>query len=347
MQRYLVLDDERNYPELIDILHAERVVIRDVALSRGSLFHRTMVRALRQITNSIRLFSLVFSGSEGVLIICQSSHYAALIAGKIGRLFRRDVSIYLFNFFVNPATRRSLVRPIVRSLLRQRVGIYVNAPNEVVYYRSLNPSIDVHYYPFCLGKVEGVDPSSVPQVNTVFSGGHTNRDYESLFQAAGRMPDIKFLVACSAATVLPLRIPQNVSLVLDTPPAEFHRLMASARAVVVPLASDIGSSGQMVALAAMQFGKVVVYADYPSLSQYFEDGVTGIRYTPLDVDSLTQAISTAYETGGPTSAMGSRARAAAEEKYSWDAYERELINHVNSFSRDVSSRGRSTPSENG
>ena len=331
MRKYLIVNDERNYPELVGEFNAQRLIIGDTDLSRGSFYRRSFLRGFRQVANCVRLVPYVFSGNDGAVFICQSSHYAALIAAKIGRFFRQNVAVYLFNFFIHPATRNGRLRGIVRWLLNQRVGIYVNAPNEVSYYRSLNPSIDVQYYPFCLGKVEGLDSESIAQETFIFSGGHTNRDYRSLFFAAEKLPTIRFLIACSAATKLPSAIPSNVNIVLDTPPLEFHRLMISAWAVVVPLASDIGSSGQMVALAAMQFGKVVVYADYPSLNQYFEDGVTGIRYSPDDTTSLVNAILKAHLSGGPSSAMGARAKEVSRKKYSWEAYESALIKHVKVF----------------
>ncbi len=331
MRKYFIVNDERNYPELVGEFDAERLIIGDIELSRGSFYRRSFLRGFRQVVNCVRLFPYVFARNDGSVFICQSSHYAALIAGKIGRLFRQNVAVYLFNFFVHPATRKGRLRGVVRWLLDQRVGIYVNAPNEVSYYRSLNPSIDVQYYPFCLGKVEGLDSESIAQETFIFSGGHTNRDYTSLLIAAEKLPSIRFLVACSEATVLPSTIPSNVAIVRDTPPMEFHRLMKSAWAVVVPLASDIGSSGQMVALAAMQFGKVVVYADYPSLSQYFEDGVTGIRYSPADIDGLVDAIRKAQSSGGPSSKIGARAKQLVEERYSWDAYEHALITNVKTF----------------
>ncbi len=331
MRKYLVVNDERNYPELLEVFGAQRLLIRDTELSRGRFHQRAVVRVIRQVVTCSRFFPVIFSGSDPCVFICQSWHYSALIAAKIARFLGKKVYVYLFNFFVNPATRRGPLHWLYRSLLDRHVGVYVNSPDEVAYYNALNPSIAVSYYPFCLGKIEGVDPDASPASDRVFSGGHTNRDYDLLLEAAEELPRTRFLLACSVATILPPRIPFNVSIVKDTPPEEFHRMMATSRMVVVPLASDLGSSGQMVALAAMQFGKIVVYADYPCLSQYFEDDVTGIRYAPGDRSSLIRAITKALECSRSSSPIGSRARQVVQERYSWDAYERKLIENAGEF----------------
>jgi len=335
MRKYLVVNDERNYPELLEIFGAKRLLIRDTELSRGRFHQRAVIRVFRQVASGARFFPVIFSGSDPCIFICQSWHYSALIAATIARLLGKKVYVYLFNFFVNPATRSGPVHWLYRSLLERHVGIYVNSPDEVDYYLSLNPFIAVSYYPFCLGTIQGVDPEAIPTTDLVFSGGHTNRDYDLLLAAAAELPGTRFLLACSVATVLPSTIPSNVSIVRDSPPEEFHRLMATSRVVVVPLALDLGSSGQMVALAAMQFGKVVVYADFPCLSQYFEDHVTGIRYTPGDAKNLCRAITEALERSGPSSPIGSRAREVVRERYSWDAYERNLIKNAREFMQRI------------
>ena len=106
-----------------------------------------------------------------------------------------------------------------------------------------------------------------------FAGGDSLRDYD-LLEAAAEGLDVRVVVAtrqwspapASAGTV------QAVSVGHD----EFMHLMATSRAVVVPLRRSTRSAGQQTYLNAMALGKVVIVNDAPGVRDYVADGVTGV-----------------------------------------------------------------------
>ena len=121
------------------------------------------------------------------------------------------------------------------------------------------------------------------------------------------------MLACAAANRLPAEVPSNVRIIRDSPKTHFHRLMAAARLVVLPLRDDMGSLGQMVALAAMQTAKCVIYTGIPVVGQYSSDGLTGQACPIGDVDRIVELIARWYENGPGAERIGSAAARTAED----------------------------------
>jgi glycosyltransferase involved in cell wall biosynthesis len=328
---FLVVNEPSYFHYMLALLHAERITIPDKPPRRNAFVPNAIIRALRQVRHSWLFFQTALRSPEPTAFICQTAHYSALIGCRLARLFGRKCKVYLFNFFVNAATVNRPLQTALRILFAQEIGMNVNAANEVEYFRMICPRATIDYYPYCLGRIEGIDPDSIRQEPVIFSGGHTNRDYGIFLNAARQLKDHRFIVACSAASRLEEPIPDNVLVYRDLPWIEFHRHMARSRVVVVPLAADIGSSGQMVALAAMQFGKVVVYSDFPSLNQYFTDGVTGLAFPPRNAETLAHTIERGMELGKHPSTMGALARVEADTTFSRDRYESRLNSHIAEF----------------
>lgn len=91
-----------------------------------------------------------------------------------------------------------------------------------------------------------------------FSGGASNRDYSQIKQLAELMPDAHFSVASRPAIHHVFKpCPPNVKLHFDLYGDAFEDLVLRAKAVIIPLADPMVTSGQMVVLAAMQAGKTV------------------------------------------------------------------------------------------
>jgi glycosyltransferase involved in cell wall biosynthesis len=239
--------------------------------------------------------------------------------------------VYLFNFYLHDMGTKRTVKRVLSLLLGAHVAIMTQSPNEASYYLSLCRLVDSDYYPFCMGEIGAASIENVTLGNAIFSGGYTNRDYDLLLDVARRTPGIPYIVACSRANKL-VNPPPNVLVVLDTEPAEFHRLMASSRMVVIPLDKDVGSSGQMVTIAAMQLGKTVVYSDYPVVAQFFDGGAPlGLSCTPGDADIMTETILSWYDRTDDLHAMGVCARAHALEHFLPAAFEEHLCQHVSRF----------------
>ena len=109
----------------------------------------------------------------------------------------------------------------------------------------------------------------------VFSGGNSERDYQTLFTAVDGL-DIPVIVSVTKPAITRgLTVPANVMLISAPEPA-FERLMSGSRIVVVCLKADIiRGSGEATILNAMWHSRPVVIADNISASDYIIDGVDG------------------------------------------------------------------------
>jgi len=123
----------------------------------------------------------------------------------------------------------------------------------------------------------------------IFSGGTSHRDYPLLFDAARRLPEIAFVIACTRNDVKGLEVPANVTVNHDCFGRDFERLIAESRAVTLPLRPGPLSSGHLVLFKAMQAAKPLVLPDERVVKDVV--GLAGvIFYKPSDADSLAAAI---------------------------------------------------------
>lgn len=255
-----------------------------------------------------RILGVVLRQPQGVTLVCSTAHYAALMAHRLGPLFGKRTRVYLFNFYVHGLGRTTLVRIALRALLSGSVGICVYSPNEVDYFAGLRRDLHIDHLRYGGQFIAGVRDEDVHVGDYVFSGGYTNRDYETYVGAARRCPGTRFVLVCTSANRLPRSLPANLRVLRDVDAVRFHSLLAGSRCVVLALKEDVGSSGQMVALAAQQFGKLTLYTDYGCVSQYFVDGETGVALRPRDVDDLCHKLAAYAGDASLAARIGAAAR---------------------------------------
>lgn len=91
-----------------------------------------------------------------------------------------------------------------------------------------------------------------------FSGGASNRDYSQIRRLAEQLPDARFRVASLPSVRNDFTLfPPNVRLYFNIYGDDFEDLILKSKAVVIPLADPVVTSGQLVIMAAMQAGKTV------------------------------------------------------------------------------------------
>jgi glycosyltransferase involved in cell wall biosynthesis len=93
----------------------------------------------------------------------------------------------------------------------------------------------------------------------------------------------------------------------------------------------VGSSGQLVTLAAMQFRKVIIYANFNVVSQYFEDGFNGLMYKAGDVDCLIAKIESVFDDEEKIKSIGNNARKNWEQYFQRKNYEEAIYQHIIEF----------------
>ncbi|MBL8092001.1 MAG: hypothetical protein JNJ43_16820 [Anaerolineales bacterium] len=136
--------------------------------------------------------------------------------------------------------------------------------------------VRVNLYCFTFTDAE-VNAGPILSNGYIFSGGNPARDYDSLLEAARKLPHRKFIIS---TRLLDGRkdIPTNVQIV-KVSHTEFIRLMREADMVITPLVSgNTKSSGQQTYLNAMRLGKISIVnaKNVLGVTDYIQNYVNGI-----------------------------------------------------------------------
>jgi glycosyltransferase involved in cell wall biosynthesis len=124
----------------------------------------------------------------------------------------------------------------------------------------------------------------------IFCGGEAHRDFETLFLAAKRLPDIQFVcIARRKFFSSSIDKPDNVELFFDTTHSFFYEKMNQCSLVAITLNSTL-PCGLIILLKAASLGKPVIATRTPSISNYIINGYTGFLVEKKDVSDLVEKI---------------------------------------------------------
>jgi glycosyltransferase involved in cell wall biosynthesis len=224
------------------------------------------------------------------------------------------------SFFLHSLGEKRVVQKLLCFLLKGKKILLATQSNyEVEYYSKLMDETRVIHFPFCQHEVPFSDDYGKGE-EYIFAGGYTNRDYDCLFQTARRI-NHSFIFICSRLNQMNInKKPDNVKLLIETSPREFNGYLKNAKIVIIPLKERTGSSGQMVALAAMLFKKPIIYTNINSVSQYFEDGVSGIGYEINNSEDLADKINRLLSDERLCEKLGANAYKRYRENYHISKY---------------------------
>lgn len=156
----------------------------------------------------------------------------------------------------------------------------------------------------------GIDLPSVDSVRDdgyVFSGGRSNRDYQTLIEAV-RSVDAPIHIAAQRFNLRNAETPPNVIVHYNAFGEAFERLLAAAALVVIPLDRDDESSGQLVLLQAMALGKAIVVTENRGLADYCQPGKTVVVAPPHDPRALRERIVRLLANAKERARLGEAAR---------------------------------------
>lgn len=120
------------------------------------------------------------------------------------------------------------------------------------------------------------------------AAGRSNRDYEFLVKAwSGRKENLEII--CDTLSLK--NIPNNIKILTDCHNDEFFMELAKCKAVIVPLEDTHISSGQLVIIQAMMYGKPVIVTENDTVKNYVDVGRTG-----LVIDKTEKSLSAALAT---------------------------------------------------
>jgi glycosyltransferase involved in cell wall biosynthesis len=311
--------------------HWKITVYEVYQLRKGRRFKGKSLLLLEEGANLLRLLFNPELYERNRLIACEYCHYSTLLFAKWLRLLGIPTRVYLFNYYIHGLGNQRAIQGILKYLLKTNVGLMVQSKTELTYFRQLSSSADIRFSPYCRAEITDVTPDMLELGDYVFAGGYTNRDYDLLLRCAAILPENSFVIVCSRLNVLSAAVPGNVKVLRDIPAHEFHKLLAASRVVVVPLRDDVGSAGQMVAIAAMQFAKTTIYPNFDVISQYFEDQTSGLMYKAGNIDSLRAALSFAVSNSARLLEIGINARQRWEALFRPENFISAICAHINDF----------------
>lgn len=176
-------------------------------------------------------------------------------------------------------------------------------------------------------------PPETPEHPYLLSAGRSGRDYALLARAACHT-ELRIKIVCDAdAPLRGITFPANVEILRDCHGAAFFQLLNAAQAVVIPLAADDISAGQMVLLQAMALSKPTIITRTRTSQEYGRDGLNLLFVEPGSEQQLAQAIATLDQNRELRERIGHEARRHYLEHHSIGAFARNIAAAVDQHGR--------------
>jgi hypothetical protein len=142
----------------------------------------------------------------------------------------------------------------------------------------------------------------------IFSGGDGDRDYETLLRAV-EGSGVRVIIATRLSNWNGnIAVPEHIKA-FPTSHADFRKLMAGSKMVVVPMQRGLlHSGGQQTYLNAMAMGKPVVVADDLGAKDYIQSGTNGLIVPAGDVGALRTAIKSVLDNPVLAAKLSNNAR---------------------------------------
>ena len=178
---------------------------------------------------------------------------------------------------------------LYRLISCRAIGLLTNSSSEVATLskRFCIPSERIRYVPMHTNILQ---PENCGQnEGFVLTAGYTRRDYPTLLKAA---PDIdaRIMIICSRTDLPAVNTPANVTILRDIPRTAYLDHLKRTAVVVLPLLPTERSTGQVVMLEAMAFGKPVVTTKTPGTLDHIRHGENGLLMAPQDPSSLAREV---------------------------------------------------------
>ena len=193
-------------------------------------------------------------------------------------------------------------------ILLNRVDLVVtHSSSESLHYARLfrQPPGKFAYIPLWVHVSESVEFHDEPAL-AVVSAGRSNRDYDTLIEAASKL-EVPVKIICDSFHTS-REIPRNVEILSNCHQEEYLQTLASARVVVIPLKDDGESSGQMVLLHSMALGKAVLITRTREIEEYVEDGRTALTCDKGSSSDLLRQLKRLMDDASLARALGYAAR---------------------------------------
>ena len=195
---------------------------------------------------------------------------------------------------------------LYRMISKRAIGILTNSSSEIATLskRLCVSSEIIRYVPMHTNILQ---PECCDRNECfVLAAGYTRRDYPTLLEAAPHI-NARLVIICSQTDLQTMSIPSNVTILRDLPRQTYLDYLRRTAIVVLPLQPTERSTGQVVLLEAMAFGKPVVATRTPGTLDHIRHGENGLFVAPQDAASLAREVNTLLRDPAAAGRLGRRA----------------------------------------
>lgn len=265
-----------------------------------------------------------------------SSSIEALIFGFFRMLLLRRTPDIVWLGFIFTSRKSKLINRIRSTYIRFIFSIIdkviCHSSLEVERYTKLfkNSRAKFVYIPYGLhlaGRETKMAQGEVMSENRpyILAAGRSGRDYATLFEAIESIPIDLHVVCDSESALAGLHIPANVTLLRACYGGKYVAELRNSLFVVIPLAVNNISAGQMVLIQAMALGKPTIITRTSSVEEYVSDREQSLLVTQGSVAELRASILELLNNSKLTEYLGSNALASFEKNYCMKAFVKNLI----------------------
>lgn len=185
--------------------------------------------------------------------------------------------------------------PLIRFALRKRPYILVHSSRQIGFYQEHYPELAtrVKFIPYGVDCEYFVPQPSERHTRTILTFGKDKRDYATLCQAFGSIPDkrgYRLIVVGDTSVAHQFGHINEISFSPVIPLSQLMQLMAESDFVVIPMPEYRYSYGQMSFLQSMAMGKAAIVTRTTSSVDYIDGAPGVIGVEPYDVDGMKRAL---------------------------------------------------------
>ncbi len=293
------------------------------------------------------MVGLLRRGRTVDVVLCHMDSYPTRVAAVLHALgLLRGPRMVMTDFWLKmpPSSGKSLRERLKTVFLRRFYGrfdliLFDTRPGLAAYRhrRLLGPTVRTAYAPTVaadhklqyLAQAAATETPEAAQGDYFFSVGNSQRDFATVYDAAERVPEQRFIVMTKSPPDRPA--PANVSLARWGPYKEYLSYLVHAKAVIIPLFPGVHAAGLRALFEVWGLGRPAIIAATEAMRPYILcDGDVALTYIPADAGSLAQVVRAvgSDEMRSELDAIGRRAQAYVHNELNSSYYIRELLTHL-------------------
>lgn len=279
--------------------------------------------------------SLVRSTPRPELVVV-GSHLEALVFGVARKLLRRDTRIFLVGFIFTPREN-----PLADKLRRLYFETLFAQIDGVICYSALEKNRYDELFTLARGKfgsipyglyIHGFESMRVT-ANTAssyaLSAGRSGRDYRTLFDVFTQTGYPLHVVCDSRRALSGCKLAQNIEVRRECYGPDFQKELGGAGMVIIPLAVDDISAGQMVLIQAMAYKKPIIATRTATIEEYLDHEVNALLVEPHSENALSLAVERLRTDPALAARLAENAYQTYLAKFSMNAFVTNIVRAVN------------------